>query len=119
MTYKIETLTMEQLDLVAGGSSAQTDTDKGFFKKLGYNMNAVTVEDAFRDNGIMFNDSCFGDNDYVIFMKSSGEWCLHPHWAALGLVLARSKYPGFNGNWTDGKYVQSFLKEHFHVQSFG
>ncbi|MBE8952020.1 MAG: hypothetical protein SR1Q7_02610 [Quinella sp. 1Q7] len=59
-----------------------------------------------------------GDNDYKI-LTSDGEFTKHPHWAALGLVLKRKNYPGFNGNRTDSNYIHSFLKENFDLSELG
>ena len=88
--FKNELLNDKQLDLVAGGNDAQTKVDIGFFMQLGYNMAKTGIRDAYGDNGINFVGHSSKDNGYYIL--TSG------------------------GDWTDGKYVQSFLKEHFHVQ---
>ena len=109
---KDEVLSAEQLDMVAGGSHTQTTLDSGFFKQLGYNMDKVSVENAFADNGVKFEDN-HGNNGYTFYV--GGQWCKHPHFAALGYVLSKRKYPGFNGSWTDSKYVGSFMKKHFGI----
>lgn len=109
---KEEMLSAEQLEQVAGGSRIQTTLDTGFFKQLGYNMNKVSLENAFADNGVKFEENR-GNNSYTFYV--GGEWKKHPHFAALGYVLAKRNYPGFNGKWTDSRYVHSFLKENFNI----
>ena len=115
--YADEKLSDEQLDNVAGGSQAQYDVDVAFFQQLGYNMARTEVEDAYGDNGVKFDFNCSGDNSYRL-LKSDG-WTKHPHWAAMGYVLARKNYPGFDGQWWNIDSVKPFLKEHFHISDFG
>ncbi len=113
-----EILNMKQLDLVSGGNRAQTGADRLFFQKLGYNINKVHPEDAFAGNGVKCripND--YYDNEYQIL--TDGEWTKYPHWAALGYVLAKNHYSGFNGSWTDSNYVHSFLKENLGITNLG
>ena len=112
--FKDEILSDEQLDLVNGGTWGETQVDKGFFVKVGYDLLTLSIHNAFEENGVrcsVFKGKGNFSNDYRI--KINGEWCKHPHFAALGYVLAQRHYPGFNGKWTDSKYVHSFLKEHF------
>ena len=107
----------EQLEEVAGGSVEQKKVDIAFFQQLGYNMARTEVEDAYGDNGVKFDFNCSGDNSYRL-LKSDG-WTKHPHWAAMGYVLARKNYPGFDGQWWNIDSVKPFLKEHFHISDFG
>ena len=88
----------------------------GSFKQLGYNMDKVSVENAFADNGVKFEDN-HGNNGYTFYV--GGEWKRHPHFAALGYVLSKRHYPGFNGSWTDSKFVGAFMKENFGISDFG
>ena len=113
---KDEILKDEQLEQVAGGNAGQTRVDVGFFQQLGYDMANITVKDAYGDNGVQFAETP-GDNDYKL-LKSDG-WTRHPHWAAMGYVLARKNYPGFDGQWWNGDSVIPFLKEHFNISNFG
>ena len=119
---KDELLNDEQLDQVSGGTWDESAVDEKFFKKLGYNMNKITIEDAFNANGIKFTQG-IGSNGYEFFVKDpdgfNATWVKHPHFAALGRVLERRRYPGFTGSWTDAGYVKSFLKEHFGITDFG
>lgn len=117
MITQDEKLTDEQLEFVSGGSLWELNIDKSFFSKLGYNMDKTSVENAFASVGIEFCAKN-GNNDYKI-LTSDGEFTRHPHWAALGLVLKRKNYPGFNGNWTDSNYVHSFLKDNFDLTDLG
>ena len=120
MTNKIfldELLTDEQLDLVSDGSDDETEADESFFRKLGYRAYVNDVEEMFALNGIKYvynlHNYNTGKNSYSI--KINGKWCQHPHFAALGYILAQRHYPGFNGSWTDKAYVTGFLKKEFHM----
>ncbi|MBR3497611.1 MAG: hypothetical protein IKO05_01300 [Selenomonadaceae bacterium] len=120
MTNKIlkeEMLSAEQLGLVAGGTAAENRVDVAFFHRLGYDMTRTSINTAYIENGVSY----FGDGYYTnrYHLKMNGEWCKHPHFAALGYVLAQRKYPGFNGNWTDANYVKSFLADKFNIHSLG
>ena len=95
-----------------GGNVHETRINNKFFTQLGYNMDKVTISEAFLHNGVRCNDSEEAIY-YSIFTGTS--YCYHPQWATLGYVLSRRKYPGFTGKWTDSKYVNSFLKEHFGI----
>ena len=115
MTNKIfldELLTEEQLDRVAGGTFEQLETDRKFFVKLGYDMFTKTVKDLYDAHGVDFTYNTDDNNTYKI------NYGKHPHLAAMGLVLKKRNYPGFNGNWTDLNYVKSFMKEHFGITNF-
>ena len=113
-----ELLSAEQLDLVSGGTHHEDDTDKNFFRKIGINTKGVDIEDIFAANGVKFDANVFTKNDYSI--KINGEWCRHPHLAALGYVLKQRNYPGFSGEWTNLGYVKYFIEhnlqvyDHFH-----
>ena len=112
--FKEEMLSAEQLDMVAGGTFAEQLVDAGFFQQLGYNVAGTDkLKDAYSANGVKYFYDDFVKNSYDL--KVDGEWTLHPQWAVMGYVLAKRNYPGFNGKWTDSKYVHSFLKENFNV----
>ena len=64
-----ETLTMEQLDAVSGGWHYQNSMDEEFFQRLGYNMDKISLEDAFLDNGIRFDESGVSNNGYQFFSR--------------------------------------------------
>ena len=108
-----EILTMEQLESVSGGSWSETKVDTAFLMQLDYSItNTITIKKAFAENGIDFeNYPSPLNNDYSIKGQK------YPHWAALGYVLKKRNYAGFNGNWTDSNYTKSFLKEHFHIRN--
>lgn len=114
-----EMLTDEQLDGVSGGyvpMLPSRDIDVVFFEQLGYSMFGInTVGNAYAEYGIQYTNNPLG-NYYKL--KVNGEWCKHPHWAVMGYVLSKKNYPGFTGKWTDGGYVQSFIKEHFGIKNF-
>ena len=121
---KNEIISDEQLEIVSGGNDDQTKVDYTFFRKLGYSFPATagelypstygnTLESVFNENGVFFSGIGYFNNHYRI------NGSLHPHWAALGYVLSTRNYPGFTGNWTDSKYVHSFLKEHFGINDLG
>ena len=116
--FKDEMLSAEQLDMVAGGTFAEQLVDAGFFQHLGYNMAREEFKDVFADNGVKFEEGYDKSNSYKI-LTGDGEWTQHPHWAVLGYILSKRKYPGFNGSWTDSKYVGAFMKEHFGISDFG
>ena len=113
-----ETLTMEQLDAVSGGWHYQNSMDEEFFQRLGYNMDKISLEDAFLDNGIRFDESGVSNNGYQFFSRQSWTFENIPHWAALGYVLSRRKEPNFKGKWTDSTYVCSYLKSNFGFKVF-
>lgn len=108
-----ELLSDEQLALVAGGSIEEFQDDRVFLRSLGYDLDRQRITDIYAENGVMYKGS-FDNNEYRI--KINGEWCKHPHWAAMGYVLARMNFIGFNGKWTDSKYVHSFLKDNFFIE---
>ena len=110
-----EMLSAEQLDLVAGGSDIQNAEDVLFFYELGYDVGSTELKDAFAKNGVKFSDS-YDNNSYKI-LTGNGEWTQHPHWAALGYILSKRNYPGFNGIWTDANYVKSFIKDNFGINN--
>ena len=112
--FKDEMLSAEQLNLVAGGSHVQNVEDVIFFYELGYDVGSTGLKDAFAQNGVKFSDSS-GDNSYSL--KVNGQWCKHPHFAALGYILSKRHYPGFNGSWTDANYVKAFLKDYFGINN--
>ena len=113
-----ETLTMEELDAVSGGWHYQNSMDEEFFQMLGYDMKKISIEDAFLDNGVRFDESGVSNNSYEIFYKSTSKFSKIPHWAALGYVLSRRKEPDFKGNWTDSTYVCSYLKSNFGFKEY-
>ena len=120
MTNKIlkeEMLSAEQLGLVAGGTAAENRVDVVFFHRLGYDMTRTGIDTAYSENGVNYVGDARYSNYYSL--KVNGEWCKHPHFAALGYVLAKRNYPGFNGNWTDANYVKSFLADKFNIRSLG
>ena len=109
-----EILTIEQLESVSGGSAGENKVDIAFFIQLDYNItDSKSFKKAFKDNGIEFENFSEQNNEYSINGQK------YPHWAALGYILKRKNYPGFNGSWTDSKYVHSFLKDHFHISDCG
>lgn len=113
---KLELLSDEDLEQVAGGNAGETRVDIAFFQQLGYDMSKINVSSAYNDNGVQFSER-LGDNNYKL-LKSDG-WTSHPHWAAMGYVLAKKNYPGFNGEWWNADTTIPFLKEHFHISNFG
>ena len=113
-----EMLDMEQLDKVSGGWHYQNSMDKEFFQMLGYDMKNISIEDAFLDNGVRFDENKVGNNGYEIFYGSTGTFGKIPHWAAMGYVLSKRKTPDFKGSWTDSKYVCSYLKSNFGFKEF-
>ena len=112
---KDEILSAEQLGLVAGGTAAENRVDVAFFHRLGYDMTSTSIKDAYNENGVSFFGSTNSNNCYSL--KINGQWCKHPHFAALGYVLSRRKYPGFNGSWTDSNYVKAFIKDNFGINN--
>ena len=118
MTNKIlkdEMLSEEQLGLVAGGTAAENRVDVAFFHRLGYDMTRTGIAAAYIENGVNYFGNSNSSNYYSLKVK--GEWCKHPHFAALGYVLAQRHYPGFNGSWTNSYYVKAFLKDYFGINN--
>lgn len=113
--FKDEMLSAEQLDLVAGGSDIQNAEDVLFFYELGYDAGSTELKDAFAANGVKFSDR--SDNNSYKILMGNGEWTQHPHWAALGYILSKRQYPGFNGSWTNSYYVKSFIKDYFGINN--
>ena len=111
---KDEVLSAEQLDMVVGGNYLETFMDAAFFQRVGYNVAGTDkIKNAYSANGVkVFLDNSI-KNSYDL--KVDGEWTSHPQWAVMGYVLAKRNYPGFNGKWTDSRYVHSFLKENFNI----
>ena len=108
--FKDEILSEEELDQVAGGNTAQDTLDEHFFWILGYDTDNNSLDELFAQNGVKYNFRS-SDNEYKIKVK--GGWANHPHWAALGYVLSKRGYPGFDGDWTDASYVKPFLDKNF------
>ena len=105
-----EILSEEQLDTVAGGDGYENKFDRQFFHILGNDVfGNGGIQRAFSKYGVEFSYCSYSTNDY----KINGQ--KYPHWAVLGYVLSKKQYPGFESNWTDSKYVHSFLQKNFHM----
>jgi len=107
-----EKLSEEQLEQVAGGSTRQTDKDRRFFNLLGIQcITPGNAEGAFGKYGVDFRPCLSADNEYIF--KGANGYAHHPRHAALGYVLAKMNYPGYNGKWWDLNYTRDFIRGHF------
>ena len=108
-----EIISDKELDSVSGGNRAQCRVDIGFFQQLGNDMYDLKIGEAWSKYGVNYTYS-EGGNSYE-FSEGNGEIKNNPQWAAMGHVLSKINYPGFNGNSSDKNYVCQFLKDNFHI----
>lgn len=103
---QLEKLSDEQLEQVAGGTAGESRRDVAFFRALISNFDPDEAGRTFRKYGVDRNNWLILDNDY----KMGGQ--KYPREAALGYVLMKMNYPGYNGNWGDIPYTVNFIREH-------
>ena len=106
-----ELLSDEQLNLVAGGTAAETKVDSAFLRKLGFPTGSTDeVRDVYNYYGVQFRGHNADDNEYKVNGNKVS------HLAAMGYVLKRGSYTRFNSSrWNDDDYVKSFLEYHFEI----
>ena len=109
--YADEKLSDDELEQVVGGSFEQRNKDAAFFRALGRECSGsdITVTNLFCEYGVKFYFN-LGDNTYKF--QGAYSYACHPRHAALGYVLAKMNYPGYNGQWWDLNYTRNFIREH-------
>jgi len=110
--FKDEILSAEQLNEVSSGSYEALVGDDALLQLLcscGLFDNAT-----WKPHGWRFTYSRDDNNTYQYWDKSKSDWQKMPRWYALGDLLAKANYWGFDKSKKgDGGYVKSFLTSHF------
>lgn len=108
-----EMLTDDELDGVVGGTHGELDKDRAFFSAVlgvdtyrGYE----TISREFAKHGVTYSFDAWGDNTYRMDGGDGNSNQKHPRLAALGLVLAKMNYPGYDGNWRNCAATENFIR---------
>ena len=112
---KDEMLSAEKLNEVSGGSEGAVLGDAALLCYLCRCGLFDSSEASWRTQGWRVTKRMGDDNNtYQYWDKSKSDWQKMPRWYALGDLLAKANYWGFDKSKKgDGGYVTSFIRSHF------